>query len=216
MVGPTARTAPAGATSSRLRVSGGRAPIYSGSMSENLRTYTKALFGFDATVARTDPDAWSNPSPCEEWTAADVVAHNVGMNDMIAGFTKGVDARGPRHEVSDSPAEDWRRSLDELLAALDTDGALETVAKTPWGEMPVDRFLGFAWVDPVVHTWDLARATGQAPVLDQALAARGLEQLERAGDSIRGERTFGPAVEAAADSSVVDALIAITGRDPGA
>ena len=183
-------------------------------MSDSLRTYTKALYGFDATVTRAAADAWSNASPCEGWTAADVLAHNIGMNKMITGFTQGVNSRGPSHDLPTDPVGEWRASLSELLTALDSKGALQAVAKTPWGEMPVDRFLGFAWVDPVVHTWDLAKATGQAPVLDGELAARGAAQLEKAGDSIRGEHTFGAAVDCGDDASAADRLAAVAGRNP--
>ncbi|MDH3683101.1 MAG: TIGR03086 family metal-binding protein [Acidimicrobiia bacterium] len=185
-------------------------------MSENLRTYTRAVYGFDAAVARAANDSWDNPSPCEAWTAADVVAHNIGMNDMIAGFTSGVDARSPVHEIPAHPAAAWRDSLDGLLSALDSQGALQTVARTPWGEMPVDKFLGFAWVDPVVHTWDLAMATGQTPVLDEALVARGTKQLERAGDSLVGEGRFQPAVDLGPGAGPIERFIALTGRDPSA
>lgn len=185
-------------------------------MSDNLRTYSKALFGFDATVARTLPEAWQNQSPCDGWTALDVLAHNIGMNNMINGFTRGIDARGPAFEQPDDPAAAWQESFDELLAALDSSGALQRVAKTPWGEMPVDSFLRFAWVDPLIHTWDLAKATGQTPVLDEALCARGVKQFERAGDSIRGEHTFGAAVEVGADASAADRFMGLAGRDPNA
>jgi len=192
----------------------GGSGIYSDVMSDNLRTYVKALYGFDAVVGRAPADSWANQSPCEEWTAADVVAHNVGMNTMVTGFTQGVNARGPGQERPDDPAGAWRESFDGLLAALDHPGALQTVAKTPWGEMPVDKFLGFAWVDPLIHTWDLAKATGQEPALDGPLTERGAKQLERAGDSLRGPGRFGAAAEAGDNAPVADIFIALSGRDP--
>lgn len=184
-------------------------------MSDNLRTYTKALYGFDATVHRVDADAWTNPSPCPDWTAADVVAHNIGMNRMIAGFTEGAGAPGPAMAEVDDPVAEWVASLDDLFGALDSQGALQRVAPTPWGEMAVDKFLGFAWVDPVIHTWDLARATGQQPTLDAALVARGAKQLERAGDSLVAPGRFDAAVTIEDGASLVDRFVAFSGRDPG-
>ena len=37
-------------------------------MSENFRTYSKALFMLDAVAARVPDGAWDNPSCCEGWT----------------------------------------------------------------------------------------------------------------------------------------------------
>ena len=183
-------------------------------MSENLRRYTRALYGFDAVVRRTPTDAWSSDSPCDGWTAADVVAHNVGMNRMIAGFTRGDGAPHADHIVSDDPAAAWAESLDDLLASLDRQGALQTVAMTPWGELPVEKFLGFVWVDPVIHTWDLAMAVGQEPVLAADLVELGAARLERAGDSLVGPGRFEAAVSVADDASTLERFISLSGRTP--
>lgn len=183
-------------------------------MSMSLRTYSKAIFGFDAVVNRVGGDAWSNQSPCAKWTAADVLAHNIGMNDMVSGFCAGVDARGPSHDLPIDPVHAWQKSLDRMMSALDEKGTLQTVVKTPWGQMSVDSFLGFAWVDPLVHTWDLAKATGQVPVLDAQLVERGTKQLVKAGDSLRGENMFGPLIEAGSGASAIDTFVGVTGRDP--
>ena len=184
-------------------------------MSDNSRTFLKALYGFDATVARTAPDRWQHRSPCEAWTAADVVAHTVAMNHMTAGFTEGRGVLRPDESHRGDPVETWRTSFERLQEALDREGALQSVAETPWGEMPVDKFLGFVWVDPLIHSWDLAKATGQEPVLDAELVERAYLRLQRAGDSLRGEGRFGPAVAETDGMDPVDRFIAITGRDPG-
>ena len=183
-------------------------------MSDNLRRYTRALYGFDAVVRRTSAEAWGNDSPCEGWTAADVVAHNVGMNRMIAGFTRGDGAPHADHVPADDPAASWATSFDELLAALDTEGALQTVAMTPWGELPVEKFLGFVWVDPVIHTWDLAVAVGQEPVLAADLVELGAARLERAGDSLVGPGRFRAAVDVADGATTLDRFISLSGRTP--
>lgn len=183
-------------------------------MSENLRRHIRALYGFDAVVRRTPASAWANESPCEGWTAADVVAHNVGMNRMITGFTRGDGAPHAEHVVADEPAASWKASLEEVLAALDHDGALRTVAMTPWGELAVEKFLGFVWVDPLIHTWDLAVAVGQEPALDPDLVEQGVARLERAGDSLVGPGRFRPAVSVDDDASPLQRFIALSGRTP--
>ncbi len=182
-------------------------------MSENSRRFLKALFGFDAAMQRAG-DNWSNQSPCEEWTASDVVAHNIAMNTMIAGFTRGIGANGVEETGITDPATEWAASFSAVQEALDADGALQSVTMTPWGELPVEKFLGFVWVDPLIHTWDLSMATGQAPVLNQALVADGYKRLERAGESLVGPGRFKAAVAADGDMSMLDKFVAISGRDP--
>ena len=183
-------------------------------MSDSSRNYLKALYGFDAAVRRAAADSWTNASPCPEWTAADIVGHNIGMNDMIAGFTRGEGSAGPAGGAPSDPLAAWTESFEGLQAALDTKGALQTVTQTPWGELPVDAFLGFAWVDPLIHTWDLSRATGQDPTMDDAQVARGLKQLVRAGDALVGPGRFDAPVDADDSMSTLEQFIAASGRDP--
>lgn len=183
-------------------------------VSENLRNYTKAVFGFDAVVTRVEPDQWNRPSPCEGWSALDVVAHNIGMCAMIAGFASGNGAAGPETPEVLDPHVEWSAARDGVLASLRGDGVLQREADTPWGRLTIDRFLGVVTVDPLAHTFDLARATGQAVVIDAGLAAAALAQLERAGDAIRGPGRFAAAVEIDAQASIVDRFVAIAGRQP--
>ena len=183
-------------------------------MSENLRNYTKALYGFDAVVQRVADDRWDSPSPCEGWTALDVLAHNIGMCNMIAGFARGIDASAPDEVTPSDPQTDWAAARDGVLAALDTEGALQIKTLTPWGNLRVDRFIGIVAVDPLTHTFDLARAVGQDIVLDEDMAAAGYAQIKAAGDGVRGGGRFAPESEVAEDASIVDKFVAMTGRQP--
>ena len=180
-------------------------------MSANTRNYVKAIYGFDAVVQRVEPSRWETPSPCEGWSALDVLAHNIGMCRMIAGIARGISASGAEHPVVLHPQHEWADARDDVLEALDYPEALQVEVGTPWGRLEVDRFVGIVVVDPLLHTFDLAEASGQLVILDEDLASAGYKQLEKAGDMIRGER-FGPAVPVASNASVTDKLIAIAGR----
>ena len=48
-------------------------------MSENLRNYTVAVFGFEHVLRAVRADQWNNASPCAEWTARDVAGHAMGV-----------------------------------------------------------------------------------------------------------------------------------------
>ena len=72
-----------------------------------------------------------------------------------------------------------------------------------------------AFYDPLVHAWDLAKAVGQPPVLDAALAQRALDHLTAFGThkALRQPISLAaPVVTAAQDP--VSRLIAFTGRQP--
>jgi len=67
-----------------------------------------------------------------------------------------------------------------------------------------------------VHTWDLARATGQDPVFDDASVELALATMrvgmpaERRG----GEIPFGPVVPVADDAPAIHRLVGWVGRRP--
>ena len=115
------------------------------------------------------------------------------------------------HHTNDTEASIRKQKSNR--AALDDVEALSQKVQTPWGHLVVDRFVGIVTVDPSIHTFDLAVATGQEVVIDPGLADAGYTQLQKAGDMIRGER-FGPEIELDGDKSIVEMLIAMAGRDP--
>jgi uncharacterized protein (TIGR03086 family) len=179
-------------------------------VSEKLRRYTKALYGFDAVVRRVPDDRWSSPSPCPDWTAADVVKHQVDVHSMVADMA-GAEDDAPAFDAAD-PAASWAAARDRVLAALDTDGALQRTGDTPFGHLSVDKLVGILFVDPLTHAWDLGVATGVDPALDEALCTRGADQLERAGDMIRAPGFYADALPYPADADPVTRFIAVAGR----
>ena len=186
-------------------------------MSDKLRRFTKAIYGFDAVVNRVGDDQWDVDTPCDGWKVRDVVDHQVAIMGMVAAM-----ARGESPEINlqteagpgDDPRAAWADTRDELLAALDTQGALQREADTPFGHMTVDRFVGILAIDPLTHTWDIATAVGIDPALDEDLCVKGARQLERAGEMIRGPGMYGPAVAVADDADAITRFIAISGRTP--
>jgi len=59
-------------------------------MSQNSRNFVQAVLAFDAVVQRTDDNAWQNATPCEGWTAADLLEHQCAvLNGVTAVATSG-------------------------------------------------------------------------------------------------------------------------------
>jgi uncharacterized protein (TIGR03086 family) len=161
---------------------------------------------FTDTVRATDD--WSAPSPCEGWTAADVVDHVV---DTERQFLEGhaVDL-GPR--PSGDPAEVWaahRSAVRDVvtgdLRAREYDGYF---GRTTIGAT-LDNFYGF---DLVVHGWDLGSASGRPTVFTEA----DLDALDAAfvgfGEHAYDEGVFRQPVDVPDDADRQTALLARMGR----
>lgn len=79
-------------------------------------------------------------------------------------------------------------------------------------ESAIDRFYT---TDVFMHTWDLARATGQDDRLDPDFCAELLAELEGLDERIlRNPEVFGPRVGVPVNADVQTRLIGFIGRDP--
>ncbi len=184
-------------------------------MSANLRGFIQSVYGFDAVVRRVPASAWSNPSPCEGWTAADVVSHQIGVLDGVARAARGEEIGMPAAPVPlDDPLAAWTACRNGVLEALDHDGALQRSGKYWFGEMSVDAFIAIVQWDPLAHAWDLSRAAGLEPVADDELAAASLATMEPMAERIRKWRLVGDPVEVPATASPTARFLGFVGRDP--
>jgi uncharacterized protein (TIGR03086 family) len=72
----------------------------------------------------------------------------------------------------------------------------------------------FYTADVFMHTWDLARATGQDETLDPAFCATLLAGMEEMEEVIRSSGQYGPRVPVPDDADVQTRLLGFIGRDP--
>lgn len=184
-------------------------------MSENLRNFTHALYGFDAVVQRVQPDQWSADSPCEGWCARDVVAHQAAVLGAVAQIARSGEMVGPKDvDLGDDPIEGWNAVRDDVVAALDRKGALQQAGKYFFGMPTVDALVGFVAWDPLGHSWDLAQATGQNAHADAGVAEHALATITPMADTLREYGVMGNPVSVSADADPVTQFLGITGRDP--
>jgi uncharacterized protein (TIGR03086 family) len=187
-------------------------------MSENLRSYTKALYAMDGVVRRAGHADWDAPSPNPEWTARETLGHVIWGVQRLAAEIRG--EIGPLEQpeaevVGDDPILSWSVAMDDLLEALDHQGVLFRVIDTPFGEMTVDDALGVLFVDPLTHAWDVAKALGVEAALPEELVRHGIHILTAVGDAIRGPGLMDDAIDVHDAAAETDRFIAYTGRDPG-
>lgn len=183
-------------------------------MSQNLRTFTKSLYTLDAVAQRVPSNAWDNPSCCTGWSARHVAGHAAWLIKNLGSIAAGEGSiEGQREELvlGDVPAVGMRTIVETTLRQLDQQHALSPILPTPWGDLSVDDFIGEVWIDPIVHAWDLADATGTAHGIDEATAQAALTQLQAMSESHIAPWELGSAQPPAAETAVAR-LIAFTGR----
>ncbi len=159
--------------------------------------------------------AWDVPSPVPEWTARDVVRHLVEwFPPFLAGGSDVELAAGP--SVDDDPVAAWTHQARAIQAILDEPGsAAATFAHPMIPACPLPEAIDrFYTTDVFMHTWDLARATGQDDRLDPAECATLLEGMEPLDEMLRASGQYGTRVPVADDADVQTRLIAFIGRDP--
>ena len=169
--------------------------------------------GFTARVLGAKD--WDAPAPVEGWVARDVVRHLVEwLPGLLSSGSDVVLAAGPSADVD--PVAAWQVHCDavqELLGDPATPGRLLTNQYI--GELPVDVAVDrFYTTDVFLHTWDLARATGQDDGLDEATCAGLLAGMEPLDEMLRMSGQYGPRVQVPDSADARSKLIGFIGRDP--
>jgi uncharacterized protein (TIGR03086 family) len=169
---------------------------------------------FTDRVRAVPTDAWDNPAPCAGWVARDVVRHLVEWFPAFLEAGAGVRLpTGP--SVDDDPVAAWTVHSDAVQALLDDPATPARMLTNPHiGELPLDRAVDqFYTADVFMHTWDLARATGQDERLDADRCARLLEGMLPYDEALRASGQYGPRAETSEDADVQTRLLAFIGRD---
>jgi uncharacterized protein (TIGR03086 family) len=180
-------------------------------MSEVSERYGRLSNAFADRVAAVPQDRWGNQSPCEKWTARDVVRHVVDIHGMFLGLVGRQLQPGP--EADDDPLGAFDNARRQMQADLDDPGRAGAEFDGYFGrstfEQAVDTFVSF---DLNIHGWDLARAAGLDERIDPEELPRLWASTELFGEAIRSERTCGPAVEPPPDADEQTKLLAYLGR----
>lgn len=177
--------------------------------------YRRVAGHFTRVVDATAADDWEKPAPCDGWSARDVVRHLVEWVPALLRDGAGVAfTAGPA--VALDPAGAWRSLSDTLQATLDDPANASRPFSHPQaGEhtLPVAIDM-FVTGDVLVHTWDLARATGGDERLDPDEVHRMLVGMEPLDELLRSSGHYGPRVPVPEEADELTRLIAFTGRRP--
>jgi len=173
--------------------------------------YRRLADRFSAVLADVPDQGWAAASPCEGWSAREVVRHVV---ESEAGFLGRFD-RAP--ELRGDALADWPTVRDAMQASLDDPAVAGTEYDGMFGRTTfaatVDQFM---CADLVVHAWDVARAAGlpqhEEMPADEVERIHG--ELQGIGPAMRSPGVFGPEVPVPDDASAQDRFLGFIGRRP--
>jgi uncharacterized protein (TIGR03086 family) len=170
--------------------------------------YRRRADAFAALIEGTSAAArWSEPSPCEGWSALDVVAHVVDYSAQVLRERAGV-ADVPAFAGFDDPGDAFKAVRAAVERVLDD--------AEPPGD--VARYVDLAVsLDLPQHGWDLAVATGQDTTMDAndvEFLWRSLSRDRRVWEWQRENGWYGPPVPVPDDAPLQDRVLGLLGRDP--
>ena len=180
-------------------------------MSDAIDRYQLAASGFDRRVKAVQPEQWDAPSPCEGWTARDVVAHVVNNYRSMAAAASGTEAA--QMAPGDDPGQAWSEAYQRMGDLTEDPDLLAHTVNGPTGPVPLEQALGsLVSMDTHVHTWDLARAVGGDERLDPGVLRMAFEMLQPMDAMIRQPGVFGPKLDPPADADEQTQLLYFLGR----
>ncbi len=178
-------------------------------MSEISDRYSTVASAFSARVEGVQD--WTSPSPCEGWVARDVVAHVVGVHRGLLAQVAG--GEPVTLEADHDVAGAWSDATSALHTALLDPVTAGSTVTSPFGPMPLEQCVGrLICTDTLVHTWDLARATGQDEQLDADAVSGAFAGLKPMDAMIRMPGVFGAKIEPPAGCDAQTEFLSFLGR----
>lgn len=172
--------------------------------------YRAAAHRAEEVLGGVAPSQLAAPTPCSEWSVQDLIDHLTGGTDYLTAALAG---RQPEPR-SNTTAADFSAGVTAVLAGLQEEGAADRTCMSPLGfEWPVGQAVAGTFMDILIHTWDLARATDQDETLDpQLVAACTAMFLPDMPERGRQGGIVGPAIPVGPDASPQEQLLAAMGR----
>jgi uncharacterized protein (TIGR03086 family) len=178
-----------------------------------------------AVVSRATAADLGRPTPCAEWTVADLLAH---MTVQHYGFAAAAAGNGADPTVWQSnrdadpvDAYTYATAAEHVIAAFADDGVLRADFALPEISnsmtFPGSQAIRFHFIDYIVHTWDVARALSVPCDLPDDLVRAALPIARAVPDGAERRQpgaAFRPGLPASGYVDPLDQIVALLGRSP--
>jgi uncharacterized protein (TIGR03086 family) len=167
-------------------------------------------------VANLDAEQLARPTNCPAWDVRGLLNHILGGALMYVLVNEGERAGEDAGDVAgDDPVGAVERTATANIASWRGRGALEGERTYPWGTFPAGAGLLINLGEVALHTWDLARATGQPAAIDRDVAELVFDFYRQVPmDDMRANGVYGPEIIVPASAPVQDRLLGFLSRQP--
>jgi uncharacterized protein (TIGR03086 family) len=185
---------------------------------DRLDTLDYGLTELRRVIGSLDDAVMDDPTNCEPWSVRRLASHALNNQLVWAGLVTGQqlvtveDAMGAV-AISGDLGPVAGDVTSRASALWRTEGILDALHVTPFGELPGSVVIDFAIIDAAAHSWDLWTSIGrpfdfdpaQLPVLAEVVAAT-------CTDGAREHGLIKPPPELPADATDTERLMSAAGR----
>jgi len=161
----------------------------------------------------------SSSTPCSEWDVQSLINHALAVqgfaNAVLSGSEPDMSSMGNvSHPLPSEGAAAALKSITDTTLATLKSIDLAAIVKTPFGEMPGGQFIMVPITDMIVHTWDIAKATGQDTNLNPGMCELGFNVMGGVAEGGRKMGAFADEVSVSESASFQDKMLGLSGRQP--
>jgi uncharacterized protein (TIGR03086 family) len=185
---------------------------------DRLQTLDYALGELRRVVGALDDSVLEGPTNCEPWTVRRLASHALNNQLVWAGLVTGQQLVAVEDAMGAVPIEgDLQPVADDVaaraMALWHTDGILDAVHATPFGELPGSVVIDFAIIDAAAHAWDVSSSVGPALEFDPAQIAVLSEVVAvTCTDAAREVGLIKAPTDVPADATDSERLMSLAGR----
>jgi uncharacterized protein (TIGR03086 family) len=185
---------------------------------DQLGTLEYAVRELQGVVDTLDDAQMNTVTNCEPWTVRRLASHALNNQLLWAGLVTGQELVSVEDTMGAVPIEgDLVRVADEVaeraMRLWRTDGVLEAMHATPFGELPGAVVVNFATIDAIAHAWDISASIGDAIEFSPDAVSEISAVVEATcTDEARAAGLIRPATESPSDASDTERLMAAAGR----
>ena len=162
-------------------VSGATATLVRSNDDDPRALFARALALATDVVATVGLDQLDDPTPCRDFDVRQLLEHLVDVVERVGEIGRGGDLSTRPAVVRYVHDQEWLPAFcDAAAEAIDAwadDAVLDRVVELPWSARPGRATLAMYLNEVTVHTWDLARATGQHPAWDDDVVGMALDAV---------------------------------------